>query len=275
MNPTDFAYRNLVETILTHGDDVSTRGHDTLSIVHAPNYVFNRFPLVTLRKTAAMKAIREMEWFMSGDPGCPKDLMDWWDGQLNPGGYYRLGYPTQFRSADGYFDQVHFVLNALRNNPASRRIVLTAWNPGDMAEITERNGNPRTPTTCHSTVVQFFVRAGKVHMTSYQRSCDVLLGLPHNWAQSWAMLMYFAHHSGHQVGSMRWVLGDAHIYKEPTHLQVAEIIASTERLPSDTPTLVYDPEPSDEPVPPFKTTDFTAVGNIPEPVTKIRPILMN
>ena len=91
-------------------------------------------------------------------------------------------------------------------------------------------------------------------------SADMLLGVPHNWIQSWAMLMWFAHHAGLKVGSMTWMWGDAHIYKEESHLQtVSKILeAQAEDCPVE---LVYTPTTDA-----FKASDFSIVGEIAEPV---------
>jgi thymidylate synthase len=100
---------------------------------------------------------------------------------------------------------------------------MTVWNPAEMASISEVNENPNTPTTCHSTLIQCFVSPGGIlHMKHYQRSADMLLGVPHNWIQHWAFMLYLAHHTGLSVGSMYWILGDAHIYDEESHVLAAK-----------------------------------------------------
>lgn len=259
------------------GDDVVTRNHLAISHFDLPNTTFTEFPLVTLKKTAVKKAIKEMEWFMSGQSVCPDNLRDWWRGQLNEFGQLVNGYSWQFRAsscADGYgilreFDQVKFILDGLKNNPNSRRLVISVWNPGEMANITETNGNPNTPTCCHSIVVQFFVRNDKLHMKTYQRSADMLLGVPHNWVQSWAMLLYFAYHSGLEVGSMIWMWGDAHIYQEKTHMAAAQKMLNTDAPFGGTVNLCYNPKTIEYDmvgVPIFRADDFETIGEIPEPV---------
>jgi len=261
---------------VTAGDEIDTRNHLTISHFDLPNTTFTEFPLVTLKKTAVKKAIKEMEWFMSGQSVCPDNLLDWWKGQLNERNQLVNGYPWQFRVssfANGFgelreFDQVKFILDGLKNSPNSRRLILSAWNPGEMANITKDNDNINTPTCCHSIVVQFFVRDGKLHMKTYQRSADMLLGVPHNWVQSWAMLLYFAYHSGLRVGSMIWMWGDAHIYKEQTHLDAIDIITEANCL-NHCVDLVYNPKTIAYDmvgVPIFRADDFEIFGEIPEPV---------
>ena len=266
-------YQHLLATILRDGDRVTTRNHDCISDIDGIGASFDYFPLVTLRKTAWKKAIREMEWFMSGDTKCPDELLDWWDGQLNPDGHYLDGYSHQMRHYGFGFDQVAFVLDAIKNHANSRRIIMTTWNPEDMAKITITNNNPNTPTTCHGTETQFFVRNGKLSIHTYQRSADMLLGVPHNWVQYWALLLFFAHHSGLGVGKLVWTFGDAHIYDDPTHLDCANEILNG--VPSkEKPELHYNYSGKVDHVglPAFKAYDFSYTGTIPKPVTTIKPI---
>jgi thymidylate synthase len=271
-------YTNLLKQIMMDGDVVTTRNSEVYSHYDLPNVTFTSVPLVTLRKTAWKKALREMEWFLSGDSKCPEELLDWWHGQLDERNCLVDGYGEQLRNSIYFdydymdvdsFDQVKFIQDALKNNPNSRRLLMTTWNAGEMAHITKTNQNPNTPTCCHSIVVQFFVRNGYLSMKTYQRSADMLLGVPHNWVQSWAMLMWFAHHAGLKVGSTTWMWGDAHIYRESSHLRtVSDLIAF--ELTQDPPlTMVYTPTSED-----FKASDFTIDGTIPDPVVTTRPKLL-
>jgi thymidylate synthase len=271
-------YTTLLKQIIMDGDVVNTRNSEVYSHYDLPNVTFTSVPLVTLRKTAWKKALREMEWFLSGDAKCPDELLDWWDGQLDKDGNYWNGYGNQLRHSTttepdeediSTFDQVRFIKKALKNNPNSRRLLMTTWNAGEMARITDTNENPNTPTCCHSIAVQFFVRNGCLSMKTYQRSADMLLGVPHNWVQSWAMLMWFAHHAGLKVGSMTWMWGDAHIYRETSHLStVSDLIAF--ELTQDPPlSMVYTPTSEG-----FKASDFTIQGTIPCPVITTRPKLL-
>lgn len=174
-------YTNLLKQIMMDGDVVNTRNSEVYSHFDLPNVTFTELPLITLRKTAWKKALREMEWFLSGHPQCPDELLDWWSGQLDKDNWLVDGYGMQFRrssyrthtgfeNGDNSFDQVKFIQEALKNNPNSRRLLMTTWNAGEMAHITETNNNPNTPTCCHSIVVQFFVRNGCLSMKTYQRS---------------------------------------------------------------------------------------------------------
>ena len=271
-------YTTLLKQIMMDGEVVTTRNSEVYSHFTLPNVTFTKLPLITLRKTAWKKALREMEWFLSGDSKCPEELLDWWGGQLNEDKWLIDGYGQQFRLSTFYdrriadrnhIDQIEFIQEALKHNPNSRRLLMTTWNAGEMAQITETNNNPNTPTCCHSIVVQFFVRNGCLSMKTYQRSADMLLGVPHNWVQSWAMLMWFAHHAGLKVGSMTWMWGDAHIYIESSHLStVSDLIAF--ELTQDPPlSMVYSPTSND-----FKASDFSIQGTIPYPVITTRPKLL-
>ena len=270
-------YVCILKEIINAGDLVTTRNHEVYSSFNLPNVTFTTTPLVTLRKTAWKKALREMEWFLSGNTKCPDELLDWWNGQLDISGDLLDGYGGQLRTSTFYdwkladrnnFDQVKFIQDALKHNPNSRRLLMTTWNAGEMAHITEANDNPNTPTCCHSIIVQFFVRNGRLSMKSYQRSADMLLGVPHNWIQSWAMLMWFAHHAGLKVGSMTWMWGDAHIYNEPSHVDTAETMIRF-YTGMDEVKLVYTPTSTD-----FKASDFTIEGEIPDPIVTTRPKLL-
>jgi thymidylate synthase len=277
MSEANRKYVCLLKEILNNGDSVTTRNSQVYSHFDLPNITFTELPLITLRKTAWKKALREMEWFLSGDSKCPDELLDWWKGQLNEDKWLIDGYGQQFRLSTFYdrriadrnhIDQIEFIQEALKHNPNSRRLLMTTWNAGEMAYITEANNNPNTPTCCHSIVVQFFVRNGRLSMKSYQRSADMLLGVPHNWIQSWAMLMWFAHHAGLKVGSMTWMWGDAHIYNEQSHVDTAETMIRF-YTGMDEVKMVYTPTSTD-----FKASDFTIVGEIPEPIVTTRPKLL-
>lgn len=158
---------------------------------------------------------------------------------------------------------------------------MTTWNPGDMASITESNNNPNTPTCCHGSMVQFFVTDGTLHMFHYQRSADLLLGLPHNLVQYWALLTYFAHHSRLKVGTIQYTIGDAHIYQDESHLQAISEMEDAPwdgfRFDAEDPKLTleynYSGQLDDFGTPAFLASDFSVAGEIPKPVSTTRPKL--
>ncbi len=287
---TDYYYQSLLKVIDEKGDLIETRNHLCKSCFDLEPLVFTKTPLVTLRKTAWKKALRELEWFMSGEKECPAELLDWWNGQLDKNNCYRRGYAEQLRDSrvpsiingelsilNNGFDQIKYILNGLKHNPNSRRLVLTTWNPWDMAHITELNENENTPTTCHMTMVQYFVREGSLHAYHYQRSADVLLGLPHNLIQHFALLMYFANYAHLKVGSLRYQLGNAHIYQHESHIETTKQILNCETNPEldNSFELCYNYSVENrESIPVFRADDFSMKGIIPEPKVTTRPKLL-
>ena len=295
----DLTYAFLLQEILRFNNVVETRNHACYCNPFLANVTFDSLPLITVRKTAWKLALTEMEWFMSGKPECPEKLAKWWVGQLNYEGWYMDGYPHQFRDysycdrktdeLDG-FDQIVYILDGLKNHPHSRRLVMTSWNTGEMANITKTNENPNTPSTCHGSLVQFFVVDGAVHIKHYQRSSDFLLGISHNFVQYWALLTYFAFHSNLKIGSLTWVFGDAHIYNEESHIEAAKEIIKfgMNRVKDGSIGLVRTPDPEIKlnlvynysgeldsfGTPKFNAADFTIEGEIPKPTVLTKPKLL-
>lgn len=288
----DYCFTRLLSDLLA-APSVTTRNSACRKLFAPERIVFDSLPLITVRPVAAMKALREMEWFMSGDSKCPPELLDWWRGQLGPDGRYWDGYPTQLRKASGSEDQIADAIETLRDHPYSRRNIITAWHAQDMACMAATNDNPATPTTCHMTMVQFSVTAeGALEMYSYQRSADVLLGLPHNWVQHWSLLVWLAHHTGLRVGRMIWQGGDVHLYDEPSHVECAREITDSEWFlwlsnglatpVHGTPRLDYSPSTPTDSVQAiadgYRAADFAIVWpdgqRKPEPLSTIRPRLM-
>jgi thymidylate synthase len=148
MNVTvaDLQYTRLLEEIVNQGTVIRSRN----SIVHRKicpeSFMFTSFPLITVRKTAMKMALREYEWFLSGDDKCPDELLPWWGNQLNPEGRYVNGYSTQLVGKG--CNQIDTLLESLKSSPYSRRHLFSMWNTADMANITDANQNPRSPATC-------------------------------------------------------------------------------------------------------------------------------
>lgn len=282
---TDKKYLDLLWTIINTGDRLVTRNSRAFSCVDGLQVSFLTCPLVTIRKTAWKKALVEMEWFMSGKTECPEKLLDWWSKQLNPSGNYLCGYPTQLRNftCDGgeTFDQMSFLLEAIKAHPNSRRLITTTWNPAEMSLITTINQNKDTPTCCHGTLNQFFVRDGSIHLHTFQRSADMLLGVPHNWIQYWALMTFLAHHSNLEVGRLVWTFGDAHVYDEKSHLDCVNELskASVSELENrESPTLKYEWSGKSDSLgfPTFLASDFSLEWPTSAPValSTIRPTLL-
>lgn len=289
----DLQYQNIVADLHFLGTFLETRNSPVKSLIAYDPILFVGTPLVTWRKTAWKKALREMEWFLSGDPKCPTELLDWWDSQLGPENNYFSGYGQQLRHYSTHlafngFDQIKSLLYGIRQHQGSRRLITTTWNPAEMVEVTKLNDNSRTPTTCHGTLNQYFVRHNALHLTTYQRSADILLGVPHNWIQYWALLLYLAHWTHLEVGSLRWLFGDLHLYQHETHIDAAQQIINARRNSDEEgsnpsrPTLVYTPSVEWKTgsvewktgIPEFKAADFTMEGVIPGPLVTVRPQLL-
>jgi thymidylate synthase len=294
----DLTYAFLLQDILRLNNVVETRNHSCYCNPFLDNVTFDSLPLITVRKTAWKLALTEMEWFMSGDSKCPEKLAKWWAGQLNSNGKYLDGYSNQFRTASfsdpngeyENFDQIAYILDGLKNHQHSRRLVMTSWNTGEMANITKTNNNPNAPSCCHGSLIQFFVVNGALHIKHYQRSADMLLGIPHNFVQYWALLTYFAFHANLKVSSLTWVFGDAHIYNEESHISAAEDISyfANQAVRASCLGTVSDPNPEIElklvynysgeldsfGTPLFAVADFTIEGEIPKPTVLTKPKLL-
>ena len=218
------------------------------------------FPLLTTKKLHIKSILHELLWFLTGDTNI-KYLKDnsvsIWDEWADENGNLGPVYCYQWRSwpaANGKrIDQIAQVVNQLKNNPDSRRIIVSAWN---VAEIE----NMKLPP-CHA-FFQFYVADGKLSCQLYQRSADIFLGVPFNIA-SYAMLtMMMAQVCNLKVGDFIHTLGDAHIYSN--HIEQANLQLSRELRPL--PTLKINPSVSS--IFDFKFEDFTIENYDPHPAIK-------
>ena len=195
------------------------------------------FPLVTTKKLHTRSIIHELLWFLRGETNVRSlqqagvTIWDEWadaDGELGPiYGYQWRSWPA----SDGrHIDQIAEVLSEIRRNPDSRRLIVSAWNVGDIPQM-------RLPP-CHA-FFQFYVADGKLSCQLYQRSCDIFLGVPFNIA-SYALLTHLiAQQSGLEVGEFIWTGGDCHLYAN--HLEQVELQLS--RAPYPLPRLVIRRQP--------------------------------
>ncbi|WP_430460848.1 thymidylate synthase [Thalassolituus sp. LLYu03] len=185
------------------------------------------FPLVTTKKLHLRSIIHELLWFLSGDTNIRYlkengvSIWDEWaddEGNLGPVyGYQWRSWPT----ADGrHIDQISQVIDQIKNNPDSRRIIVSAWNVGEIE-------NMALPP-CHA-FFQFYVADGKLSCQLYQRSADIFLGVPFNIA-SYALLVHMvAQQCDLEVGDFVWTGGDVHLYAN--HLEQTDLQLSREPLP--------------------------------------------
>lgn len=224
-NP-NVAYSDFLNDILKFGKKVQTRNSITKRLRNL-TVTFETTPLISIRQTAWRNSIREMEWFLSGSSDInnlhPK-VKHWWTPWANAIGLIHNNYSKQFRHFQGKhskIDQIQYLIDTLNKDPFSRRNVITTWNTAEML-------NKITPiTNCHGTIIQLFVDPNfSVHMTMYQRSCDMIIGVPHNWIQYWAMLMWIVNQTNYKIGSFTWIGGDCHIYQD--HWDLAEKVVQEE-----------------------------------------------
>jgi thymidylate synthase len=264
MQSANGAMTSLIRSIKLFGTKVNTR-NSVCSRITAETVRFERAPLVTLRKTAWKSALREWEWFMSGSNNINdlhESVRPWWQPWASTAGTVESNYSHQFRKQtcldfdagfyDGYgwgeFDQVAAFIDGIKHHPFSRRNVITTWYSPEMY-------SKECPiTNCHGTVIQAFVgENAELEIVTYQRSCDLICGVPHNWIQYWAFLLWVAHRTGTKATRLTWVGGDVHIYE--AHQELAKKMANgwglhkVDAYPGD---MLYTPT-SDE----FKADDFT------------------
>lgn len=255
MNDVNYEYRRILNSLFACGESVETRNSKCLRIV-CECVTFLHTPLVSVRKTAWLNALREWEWFMSGSHNI-NDLhpavRSWWEPWADKDGWIPYNYSSQFRHYRNVpggrpVDQIQVLVDGVKNHPFSRRNVITTWNTADMLR-------PENPiTNCHGTVIQAFVspKSNKLSLVTYQRSIDSVCGLPHNWIQYWAFLLWLAHRGGRSVGELKWIGGDVHLYEAHKDLARRMIVVQT---PQEPPELIYTPSGDD-----FKADDFKLEG---------------
>lgn len=256
-------YLDLMSTILEKGVEKSDRtGTGTLSIFgHQMRFDLNDgFPLVTTKKIYTRGVFGELIWFLRGDTNVrwlQERNIRIWDEWADEHGELGPVYGAQWRSwptPDGeHIDQIKAVIETLRRDPDSRRIIVNAWNVADLHKM--------ALTPCHA-LFQFYVADGKLSCQLYQRSCDVFLGVPFNIASYAALTHMVAQVVGLDVGEFIWTGGDTHLYLN--HLEQAR--EQLTREPRPLPTLWLNPEISD--IDEFDIDDFRVDHYDPHPAIK-------
>ncbi|MEJ5207311.1 thymidylate synthase [Denitratimonas sp. CY0512] len=235
-------YLDLLSHVLEHGTEKGDRTGTGTRSVFGWQMRFDLaegFPLVTTKKLHLRSIVHELLWFLKGDTniGYLRDnkvtIWDEWadaDGDLGPvyGHQWR-----RWQGADGQvFDQMQWLLDEIRRNPDSRRLVISAWNVADLPKMALQ--------PCHA-LFQFYVADGKLSCQLYQRSADIFLGVPFNIA-SYALLTHLvARACDLEVGDFVHTLGDAHLYAN--HLQQAR--EQLARTPRTLPRLALNPDVHD------------------------------
>ncbi len=256
-------YHDLLRRILTEGVRKHDRtGTGTISVFgHQMRFDLEKgFPLVTTKKVHLKSIIYELLWFLRGDTNA-RWLQDRgvriWNEWADPDGDLGHIYGYQWRSwptPDGkHIDQIAQAVSDIKNNPDSRRIIVSAWNVGDL----DRMNLP----PCHA-FFQFYVADGRLSLQLYQRSADTFLGVPFNIASYALLTQMMAQVCGLRPGEFIHTLGDAHIYLN--HLD--QIHTQLGREPRELPRMVINPEIKD--IFGFDYPDFTLEGYDPWPAIK-------
>lgn len=256
-------YLDLLQHILDNGTDKTDRtGTGTRSVFgYQLRYDLSKgFPLVTTKKVHLKSIIYELLWFLKGDTNV-KYLNDHevtiWDEWKDENGDLGPVYGAQWRSwrgADGkIIDQISEVIDQIKKNPDSRRLIVSAWN---VAEIPNMALAP-----CHA-MFQFYVADGKLSLQLYQRSADVFLGVPFNIASYALLQMMVAQVCGLELGDFVHTFGDVHIYNN--HFD--QVKKQLSREPRPLPTMKLNPEIKD--IFDFDFEDFTLENYDPHPGIK-------
>lgn len=253
-------YLELLDRIMAEGVDKGDRtGTGTISVFgHQMRFnLEDGFPLLTTKKLHLKSIIYELLWFLKGDTNV-RYLQDngvrIWNEWADSDGSLGHIYGYQWRSwpdyKGGHIDQIKQVVEQIKNNPDSRRIIVNAWN---VADIENMNLPP-----CHM-FFQFYVANGRLSMQMYQRSADTFLGVPFNIASYALLLQMMAQVTGLRAGDFVHTLGDAHIYKN--HLEQVKLQLS--RTPRPLPVMTLNPEVKS--IFDFKYEDFKLEGYDPWP----------
>lgn len=257
------AYLDLLKHVMEHGTDKDDRtGTGTRSVFgHQMRFDLNEgFPLVTTKKVHLKSIVHELLWFLKGETNIAylkENGVSIWDEWADENGNLGPVYGSQWRSwrgADGQtIDQITQVIDQIKKNPDSRRLIVSAWN---VAEIPKMKLPP-----CHA-FFQFYVADGKLSCQLYQRSADIFLGVPFNIASYALLTQMIAQVTGLKLGDFVHTMGDAHLYKN--HFEQAQLQLSRE--PRKLPQMKLNPNVKS--IFDFKYEDFTLENYDPHPAIK-------
>jgi thymidylate synthase len=258
-------YHDLMARILADGVEKHDRtGTGTRSVFgHQMRFDLGEgFPLVTTKKLHVKSIIHELLWFLAGDTNVKylnQHGVTIWDAWADQNGDLGPVYGRQWRSwpapDGGTIDQITNVLAAIRRNPDSRRLIVTAWNP---AEVDQMALPP-----CHC-LFQFYVAKGRLSCQLYQRSADVFLGVPFNIASYALLTLMVAQVTGLAPGEFIHTCGDAHLYLNHVEQARLQLARSPRRLPR----MVLNPAVGD--LLAFRYEDFSLEGYDPHPHIKAK-----
>ena len=255
-------YQDLLKHILDNGTEKTDRtGTGTISVFgHQMRFDLNEgFPLVSTKKIHLKSIIHELLWFIKGETNIQylkENGVKIWDEWADENGDLGPVYGKQWRSWDsknGEIDQLKEVLKQLKNSPDSRRIIVSAWNVGELSEM--------ALMPCHA-FFQFYVADNKLSCQLYQRSADVFLGVPFNIASYALLTMMIAQECGFELGDFVWTGGDTHIYSN----HVEQVNLQLSRTPKALPVMKLNPDVKS--VFDFKYEDFELENYDPYPLIK-------
>ena len=253
-------YLNLLNRILTEGIQKGDRtGTGTLSIFgHQMRFdLRDGFPLLTTKKLHLKSIIYELLWFLRGDTNVrylQEHGVRIWNEWADENGELGPVYGHQWRSWPDYkggtIDQIKNVVDMIKHNPDSRRMLVTAWNPAEVEDM--------ALPPCHC-LFQFYVAEGRLSLQLYQRSADSFLGVPFNIASYALLLQMIAQVTGLEAGEFIHTTGDTHLYLN--HLEQAKLQLTRE--PRPLPKMKINPDVKD--IFDFKYEDFELIGYDPLP----------
>ena len=266
-------YHDLVKHVLANGNQKGDRtGTGTLSVFGYQMRFDLRegFPMVTTKKLHLKSIVYELLWFLKGETNIGylnENGVKIWDEWADEDGNLGPVYGHQWRNWNSEeIDQITELIETLKTNPNSRRMLISAWNPSVLPDTTKSfsenvaNGKVALPP-CHA-FFQFYVADGKLSCQLYQRSADIFLGVPFNIASYALLLMMIAQVCNLEVGEFIHTFGDAHIYNN--HFEQLELQLSREVKPL--PKMILNPEVKN--IFDFTFEDFTLEGYEPHPHIK-------
>ena len=251
-------YHDALRSVLETGEVSTDRtGTGTISAfgLQSRYRMADGFPLVTTKKLHLRSIIHELLWFLSGDTNIRylrDNKVTIWDEWADEHGDLGPVYGKQWRDFGGV-DQIATLVQTIKTNPDSRRLIVSAWNPPDVPQ--------QALPPCH-TLWQVRVLNGRLHLQLYQRSADMFLGVPFNIASYALLLHMLAHVTGYQAGDFIHSIGDAHIYKN--HMD--QVALQLTRTPKALPQLHFARKVDD--LFAFDFDDFTFQGYDPDPAIR-------
>jgi thymidylate synthase len=256
-------YLNLLSHVMTHGIEKRDRtGTGTLSTFgYQMRFdLSERFPLMTTKKLHLKSIIHELLWFLSGSTNVGylqengvRIWNEWADADGNLGPVYGSQWRSWPAAGGRTIDQISAVVTSLKENPDSRRHIVSAWNVGEL----EKMALP----PCHI-LFQFYVAGDRISCQLYQRSADIFLGVPFNIASYSLLTMMMAQVTGYRPGEFIHTLGDAHIYLNHTD----QVRLQLTREPRPLPVMTIESGVKD--ILSFRYEDFTLTGYDPHPAIK-------